>query len=311
MIDYKLMPVEPTQEMLDNATRVVTDFSGGFDGFNDYLDEGTARAVYAAFRADAPVVQGEPVAAQHRFRHPQVTPRDWSSWQPASISLDRPSWEIDSQGYEVEYRLLYTTAQPTEQQSSAGDVPEITATFECESNGVTGSTAAPIKRVELHDDGSFEVILDCWPTSSPQGAVVSVNLFDGSQGRELPQDDYSQIELRTMAHLSGDKELLNALEEGLDVHKATATEVFGVTPENVTDDMRRSAKATNFGLIYGMTAFDLAKQGQHSKLTPDVLALVEALEHITNMDSMSYHSLESAKIVARKALATCRKEKES
>lgn len=117
MTNYKLMPKEPTQEQLDRVMGIVTGYSGDYGRFNDYLDEKTAREVYATFWAYAPDVQGEPVAsvpvaAQQRFRHPQITSPDWSIWQPAPISLDRPSWEIDSQGYEVEYRLLYATPQP-------------------------------------------------------------------------------------------------------------------------------------------------------------------------------------------------------
>lgn len=72
--------------------------------------------------------------------------------------------------------------------------------------------------------------------------------------------DYSQIELRIMAHLSKDKDLLHAFETGLDIHKTTAAEVFSVPIESVTIEQRRAAKAINFGLIYGMSAFGLAKQ---------------------------------------------------
>ncbi|MBM4204448.1 MAG: DNA polymerase I [Gammaproteobacteria bacterium] len=72
--------------------------------------------------------------------------------------------------------------------------------------------------------------------------------------------DYSQIELRIMAHLSGDASLTAAFASGLDIHRATAGEVFGVGADAVTDDQRRSAKAINFGLIYGMSAFGLARQ---------------------------------------------------
>lgn len=72
--------------------------------------------------------------------------------------------------------------------------------------------------------------------------------------------DYSQIELRIMAHLSADKGLLGAFADGLDVHRATAAEVFGVSLDEVTTDQRRSAKAINFGLMYGMSAFGLGKQ---------------------------------------------------
>ena len=76
--------------------------------------------------------------------------------------------------------------------------------------------------------------------------------------------DYSQIELRIMAHLSEDKGLLDAFAQGKDIHKATAAEVFGVAVDDVTADQRRSAKAINFGLIYGMSAFGLAQPVRHT-----------------------------------------------
>ncbi|RMQ11249.1 DNA polymerase I [Pseudomonas viridiflava] len=84
--------------------------------------------------------------------------------------------------------------------------------------------------------------------------------FVAPKGYKLLAADYSQIELRIMAHLAQDEGLLHAFRNDLDVHRATAAEVFGVELENVTTDMRRSAKAINFGLIYGMSAFGLAKQ---------------------------------------------------
>ena len=84
--------------------------------------------------------------------------------------------------------------------------------------------------------------------------------FVAPPGRKLVACDYSQIELRIMAHLSGDPGLVRAFESGLDVHKATAAEVFGRKVEEVTGDERRAAKAINFGLMYGMSAFGLARQ---------------------------------------------------
>ncbi|MFK7892583.1 MAG: DNA polymerase I [Granulosicoccus sp.] len=84
--------------------------------------------------------------------------------------------------------------------------------------------------------------------------------FIAEKGYRLLAADYSQIELRIMAHLSGDEGLTHAFEKGLDVHQATAAEVFGVALDSVEPDQRRSAKAINFGLIYGMSAFGLAKQ---------------------------------------------------
>ncbi|UOG92985.1 MAG: DNA polymerase I [Candidatus Thiothrix sulfatifontis] len=84
--------------------------------------------------------------------------------------------------------------------------------------------------------------------------------FIAESGCQLLAADYSQIELRIMAHLSRDAGLLNAFAQGLDVHRATAAEVFGTPLADVTTEQRRAAKAINFGLIYGMSAFGLAKQ---------------------------------------------------
>ncbi|HEX7031266.1 MAG TPA: DNA polymerase I [Gammaproteobacteria bacterium] len=84
--------------------------------------------------------------------------------------------------------------------------------------------------------------------------------FIAPEGCLLLAADYSQIELRIMAHLSGDASLLKAFKEDMDIHRATAAEIRGLKPADVTDEERRAAKAVNFGLIYGMSAFGLAKQ---------------------------------------------------
>src|SRR5688572_152732 len=84
--------------------------------------------------------------------------------------------------------------------------------------------------------------------------------FIAPPGRVLLSADYSQVELRIMAHLSEDPALLRAFHEGTDIHRATAADIFGVTPDEVTADQRRYIKAVNFGLIYGMSAFGLAQQ---------------------------------------------------
>ena len=97
------------------------------------------------------------------------------------------------------------------------------------------------------------------PVRTEEGRRIR-QAFIAAPGYKMVAADYSQIELRIMAHLSGDKGLLDAFSKGLDVHSATAAEVFGVSVDDVTKDQRRSAKAINFGLIYGMSAFGLAKQ---------------------------------------------------
>ena len=96
------------------------------------------------------------------------------------------------------------------------------------------------------------------PIRTPEGRKVR-EAFVAPAGHVIASADYSQIELRIMAHISDDPALLKAFHEGLDVHKATAAEVFGLTPDTVSSEQRRYAKVINFGLIYGMSAFGLAK----------------------------------------------------
>ena len=97
------------------------------------------------------------------------------------------------------------------------------------------------------------------PIRTPQGRRIR-EAFVAPEGSLVMACDYSQIELRIMAHLSGDEGLLKAFREGVDVHRATAGEVFGVPYDEVNGDQRRAAKAINFGLMYGMSAFGLARQ---------------------------------------------------
>ncbi|MBE7427840.1 MAG: DNA polymerase I [Ideonella sp.] len=96
------------------------------------------------------------------------------------------------------------------------------------------------------------------PIRTPEGRRVR-EAFVAPPGHRIVSADYSQIELRIMAHISGDPGLRRAFGEGMDVHRATASEVFGVAPEQVSAEQRRYAKVINFGLIYGMSAFGLAQ----------------------------------------------------
>jgi DNA polymerase-1 len=97
------------------------------------------------------------------------------------------------------------------------------------------------------------------PVRTTEGRRIR-QAFVAEQGKLILAADYSQIELRIMAHLSGDAGLVEAFARGDDIHRATAAEVFGAAPDQVTAEQRRSAKAINFGLIYGMSAFGLGKQ---------------------------------------------------
>jgi DNA polymerase-1 len=106
---------------------------------------------------------------------------------------------------------------------------------------------------------STEPNLQNIPIRTPEGRRIR-QAFVAPPGFVMMAADYSQIELRIMAHLSGDESLLRAFAEDLDIHLATAAEVFGADPARVAPDQRRAAKAINFGLIYGMSAFGLARQ---------------------------------------------------
>jgi DNA polymerase-1 len=106
---------------------------------------------------------------------------------------------------------------------------------------------------------STEPNLQNIPIRTPEGRRIR-QAFIASAGYKIMAADYSQIELRIMAHLSGDPGLCEAFRLGLDIHRTTASEVFGVAVDRVSTDQRRAAKAINFGLIYGMSAFGLARQ---------------------------------------------------
>jgi DNA polymerase-1 len=97
------------------------------------------------------------------------------------------------------------------------------------------------------------------PVRTPEGRRIR-QAFTAPEGREIVSADYSQIELRVLAHLSGDPALVDAFASGEDIHTRTASDVFGVFPDMVTADMRRQAKVINFGVLYGMSAFGLAKE---------------------------------------------------
>ncbi|MET0254332.1 MAG: DNA polymerase I [Luteibacter sp.] len=133
------------------------------------------------------------------------------------------------------------------------------------------------------------------PVRTEEGRRIR-QAFVAPPGWRIVAADYSQIELRIMAHLSSDEGLVRAFQEGGDVHRATAAEVFGVPADEVTTDQRRAAKAINFGLMYGMSAFGLAKQlgvdrgeasdymGRYFSRYPGVRAFMDATREQAHRD---------------------------
>lgn len=143
-------------------------------------------------------------------------------------------------------------------------------------NKLVGTYTAPLPKMVNSDTGrvhtsynqagaatgrfsSNEPNLQNIPIRSPEGRAIR-QAFIAPKGIKLVAADYSQVELRIMTHLSQDETLIAAFNEGKDIHRATAAEIMGIEEDQVTTEQRRSAKAINFGLIYGMSAFGLAKQ---------------------------------------------------
>lgn len=162
--------------------------------------------------------------------------------------------ELAEQGHELptlilEYRSLaklkstYTDALPKQINARTGRV-HTSYQQAVASTGRLSSTEPNLQNI---------------PVRSEEGRRIR-QAFIARPGYKIVAADYSQIELRIMAHLSGDTGLLNAFAHGQDIHRATAAEIFGMPLDAVTSEQRRSAKAVNFGLIYGMSAFGLAKQ---------------------------------------------------
>lgn len=170
-----------------------------------------------------------------------------STAEPVLIQLAEEGHEMPN--LILEYRSLaklkstYTDALPKQINPSTGRV-HTSYQQAVASTGRLSSTEPNLQNI---------------PIRSAEGRRIR-QAFIAQPGYQLLAADYSQIELRIMAHLSDDANLLNAFSEGKDIHQATAAEIFNTQLDEVTKEQRRSAKAVNFGLIYGMSAFGLAKQ---------------------------------------------------
>ncbi|MDY6978896.1 MAG: DNA polymerase I [Pseudomonadota bacterium] len=162
--------------------------------------------------------------------------------------------ELADQGYELPQRVLEWRGLSKLKSTYTDKLPEMIHPDSGRVHTSYQQAVAATGRLS-----STEPNLQNIPIRSEEGRRIR-KAFVPEQGYRMLAADYSQIELRIMAHLSGDKGLLEAFKNGEDIHRATAAEVFGVELDKVSSEQRRSAKAINFGLIYGMSAFGLGRQ---------------------------------------------------
>ena len=211
------------------------------------LEEKAHQAAGREFNLDSPVQIREILFEDHGLPVRRRTPKGQPSTAEDVLHELAQSFELP--GLILDYRALsklkssYTDKLPQMMDPNSGRVhtsyhQAVTATGRLSSS-----------------DPNLQNI----PVRTAEGRKIR-RAFTAPEGYRLLAADYSQIELRIMAHLSEDKRLCRAFEAQEDVHAATAAEIFSLPPEKVTPDQRRSAKAINFGLIYGMSAFGLARQ---------------------------------------------------
>jgi DNA polymerase-1 len=199
------------------------------------------------FNLDSPKQLGDILYNKLELPVLQKTPKGQPSTNEST--LQRLAEEYELPKYLIEYRGL-AKLRSTYTESLVALINEKTGRVHTSYHQTITSTGRL---------SSTEPNLQNIPIKTEEGRKIR-GAFIPEQGFVLVAADYSQIELRIMAHLSKDKSLNSAFGKGLDVHSATASEVFGVHIKDVTPEMRRNAKAINFGLIYGMSAFGLSRQ---------------------------------------------------
>ena len=169
--------------------------------------------------------------------------------QELAVDHELPAIILDHRGL-AKLKSTYTDRLPEKIRADTGRVH----THYHQANTATGRLSSA--------DPNLQNI----PIRTEEGRRIR-KAFVAPEGHVILAADYSQIELRIMAHLSGDKRLLEAFEKGEDIHCATASEVFGLPLDDVTAEQRRSSKAINFGLMYGMSAWGLARQLETDRTT--------------------------------------------
>jgi len=240
-----LADVENNGTMLD--TTYIRKLSHDFKQRLDALQEQCHELVGTKFNLDSPKQLGEVLFTKMALPVVSKTASGAPSTNEEVLS------ELATQGYELPQLILSYRHLRKLVGTYTDPLPELV-----ESNGRLhtsyNQTGAQTGRLSSTDPNLQNI-----PVRSQEGRSIRRG-FVAPKGYKVVAADYSQIELRIMTHLSQDANLIQAFREGRDIHRATAAEIMGLAENEVTSEQRRSAKAINFGLIYGMSAFSLAKQ---------------------------------------------------
>ena len=234
-------------EMERTGCRVDRDALAAFRDMLSERIEGTDRTVYELageeFNIDSPKQLGEILFGKMGLPHGKRTKTGWST---SADVLERLRWEAPIVGAVLDHRQ-YAKLRSTYAEGllkAIGPDGRVHTSFQM--------TVTDTGRLSSRDPNLQNV-----PVRTDLGSRIRA-MFVPDPGEVLVDADWSQIELRILAHVSGDEAMIRAFRQGADIHAATAAQVFRIPPEEVTQEMRRSAKAVNFGLMYGMSAFSLS-----------------------------------------------------
>ncbi|MFO8056042.1 MAG: DNA polymerase I [bacterium] len=251
LFDEIEMPLIPVLARMETAgvkiePERLAELSGRFQSSIDELKKKIYELAGEEFNIDSPKQLAEVLFVKKKLARGKKTKTGYSTSVEVLSSLAE---EHELPGKVLEYRSLaklkntYTDALPKLINQDTG---RIHTSF--------NQTVTSTGRLSSSDPNLQNI-----PIRAGEGKIIR-QAFVGEDGNYIVAADYSQIELRLMAHLSEEPALIESFEKGEDIHSRTAAEVFGVSPELVTGDMRRQAKVINFGILYGMSAHGLTKQ---------------------------------------------------
>jgi len=245
-LELKVLPILTKMEL----TGIHLD-SGNLHGFNKELTEGIAQAEQAIYKE---VGHEFNIASPKQLQVVLFEERGLKTGKKTKTGYSTDTSVLEELAeFDVVPKMILEYREMAKLQSTYVE----TLPTMCDSNGRIHTTfvqtGTATGRLSCRDPNLQNI-----PVRSEAGRRIR-GAFTAPEGKVLISADYAQIELVVLAHLSGDKNMCAAFTSGTDVHKATASMIFGVTADQVTPEMRRTAKTINFGVIYGMSAFSLAK----------------------------------------------------